>query len=133
MPEIAPMPSITALYAGLLGLMNVVLGFLVGRYRGGENAVSVGDGGRQEVLVGMRRHANFVEWTPMALILIALLEMNRVGDTPVHALGAALVVCRASHAFGMQADGSNGLFRGIGAIGTVLISVIASIWAITLF
>ena len=132
MPEIAPMPSITALYAGLLGLMSVVIGFAVGRYRG-PDGVSIGDGGRPEILVGMRRHANFVEWTPMAVILIGLLEMNRVDDTTLHAMGAVLVVARAAHAFGMQADGSNQIFRAIGAIGTVLLTVVASIWAITVF
>ncbi len=72
MPELVAMPQITALYAGLLGLMAVVLSILVGRYRAptADRRVSIGDGGRPEVLVAMRRHANFVEFVqPSPLIL----------------------------------------------------------------
>ena len=56
MPELVAMPQITALYAGLLGLLAVVLSILVGRYRGpsADRRVSIGDGGRPEVLVAMR-------------------------------------------------------------------------------
>lgn len=133
MPPFVPMPTITALYAGLLGLLSIVLGVLIGRLRGGPDGVSIGDGGKHEVLVGMRRHANFVEWTPMALILIALLEMNRIPSNAVHALGIALVLFRSSHAFGMRADGSHALFRTIGAAGTALLTAVASIWAITTY
>ena len=52
MPELVAVPQITALYAGLLGLMAVVLSILVGRYRAPTAArrVSIGDGGRPEVL-----------------------------------------------------------------------------------
>ena len=134
MPEIVAMPNITALYAGLLGLMAMVLSFLVGRYRApGEEGVSFGDGGRLEVLVAMRRHANFVEYVPLILILLALLEMNKVSETAIHVMGAALVLVRASHAWGMHPDDSRGIFRGIGAGGTAIILVVSSIWAITVF
>jgi len=133
MPDLVPMPSITALYAGLLGLMSIAIGFAVGRLRGQADGVSVGDGGNHAILVGMRRHANFVEWTPMAVILIALLEMNKIPANYIHILGATLVAARASHAFGMQTDGSNGIFRSIGAIGTLLVTLVASITAITAF
>ncbi len=134
MPEFVAMPHITALYAGLLGLMAMVLSFLVGRYRApGEDGVSFGDGGRLEVLVAMRRHANFVEYVPLLLILIALLEMNKVDGTVIHVMGTVLVVARACHAWGMQPDNSRGVFRGIGAGGTALLLVVASIWAITVY
>lgn len=131
MPELFPLPSITALYAGLLGLLSIVIGFAVGRMRGGEGGVSIGDGGRHDVLVGMRRHANFAEWTPMALLLILLLELNRAPDGAIHGLGAALVLARAAHAYGMRADGSNGVFRAAGAATTALVTLVASIWALT--
>jgi hypothetical protein len=54
------MPTITPLYAGLLGLMSIALAFMAGRLR--ESAkISIGDGGNTELLLAMRRHANFVE------------------------------------------------------------------------
>ena len=133
MPEFVPMPTTTALYAGVLGLMSIAIGFAVGRLRGGEDGVLIGDGGRHDVLVGMRRHANFVEWTPMTLLLIALLEMNKVPANTIHIMGIALVAARASHAIGMQANGSKRILRMIGAASTTIILLVASIWAISIY
>lgn len=45
-----------------------------------------------ELLLAMRRHANFIEFVPLALVLIAMLELNGVSTTASHALGAGLVV-----------------------------------------
>lgn len=126
------MPVITALYAGLLGLLSVVVAAGVGRARV-RTGVSVGDGGHPEVVAAMRRHANFVEYVPLALILIALLELNGVGGTAIHALGTTLLVARIFHAIGYRADESLNAFRSIGAIGSWLVTVVGSIWAITLF
>lgn len=133
MPDLSPMPHVTALYAGLLGLIATVISFMVGRLRGGPDGVSIGDGGRIELIAAMRRHANFVEVVPLALILIGLLEMNRVGDGVIHALGATLVVGRISHAYGFRADGSQAIFRTIGAVLSLLVSVVASVWAISVY
>ena len=132
MPDFVPMPTTTALYAGILGLLSIVLGVLVGRLRGADG-VSVGDGGRQDILVGMRRHANFVEWTPQALLLIGLLEMNKVSVSTIHIFGCVLVVARISHAIGMRADGSNTLFRAAGAVSTVILTLVLSVWAISIY
>lgn len=126
------MPAITAFYAGLLGLLSIAIAIAVGRVRGNAN-VSVGDGGNLEVIAAMRRHANFVEFVPMTLILIALLELNGVGDSAIHGLGAVLLVARLSHAFGYRADESFGAFRSIGAIGSTLALLVASVWSIIVF
>ena len=131
MPEIVAMPTTTALYAGILGLMAFVISAAAGRLRGGENGVALGDGGRKDVLVAMRRHANFVETVPLVLILMALLEMNRVGANVIHGIGIVVVVSRACHAFGMRGDGENNALRGIGAGGTALATIVASVWAIS--
>ena len=125
------MPVITALYAGILGLMSIVLALGAGSLRG-KLKVSIGDGGHPELLLAMRRHGNFVEFVPLALILIGLLEMNGVGATAIHALGAALVLARVCHATGLKADTLAGPTRAIGAVGTMLVVVVASVWAITL-
>lgn len=126
------MPVITALYAGILGLMSIALAFPAGSLRG-KLQVSVGDGGHPELLLAMRRHGNFVEYVPLALILIGLLELNGVTGTAIHAFGAGLVVARICHAVGLKADTVNSVPRGIGAGGTALITIVASAWAITLF
>ena len=126
------MLKITALYAGILGLMAIGLSALPGRMRG-KLKISVGDGGNSELLLAMRRHANFVEYVPLALILIGLLEMNNVTPVAIHALGAGLVLVRLSHAFGLKPDTVGNPGRFVGAAGTALITVVASIWAITIF
>lgn len=126
------MPHITILYAGLLGVLSLVLSFFAGSMRG-KTGVSIGDGGKIELLLAMRRHANFVEYVPLALILIMLLEMNGVGATAIHSLGAALVVCRIAHAVGLKADTMQGMGRLIGAAGTALVTLVASVWAIVIY
>ena len=125
------MPTITCLYAGILGLISFVLAFQAGRLRG-KTKISIGDGGNQELLLAMRRHANFIEFVPLTLILIALLEMNGVAALAIHALGAALVIFRIFHATGLKATIS-GAGRAIGALGSTLVLAVASIWAIVSF
>jgi hypothetical protein len=61
MSEITTMPSITSLYAGVLGLIWIVIAVQAGRLRGGPDGVLIGDGGKIELISAMRRHANFVE------------------------------------------------------------------------
>ena len=125
-------PVTTALYAGILGLMAIVLGFLPGSIRG-RKKISIGDGGDPGLLLAMRRHGNFVEWVPLTLIVIALLELGGVGAGAIHGLGASLVVCRIAHASALKADTIEGIGRLIGAGGSTLVLLIASVWAIVLY
>jgi len=126
------MPEITVLYAGLLGLMSLVISFKAGSLRGKLN-VSIGDGGHQELLLAMRRHANFVEYVPLTLLVIALLEMNGGPLLATHILCAGLVVSRTAHAVGLKADTMQGAGRIIGAGGTALVLLVASVWAIVVY
>jgi uncharacterized membrane protein YecN with MAPEG domain len=118
------MPVVTALYAGLVGLTAIAIAFRAGSLRGKLN-VSLGDGGSRDLLLAMRRHANFAEWVPLALILIALLELNGVSTRAIHALGAALLVSRISPALGSRAETMQGAGRLVGAAGTALVTLVA--------
>ena len=120
---------ITALYAGILGVMSIVLAFGAGSLRG-KTGISIGDGGNTQLLLAMRRHGNFVEYVPMALILIGLLEVAGVSNLAIHILGAGLVVARVFHAVGLKADTIENISRAVGAAGTALVILVASIWAI---
>jgi uncharacterized membrane protein YecN with MAPEG domain len=126
------MPVITAFYAGLLGLIGIIVGFRCGRLRAQLN-VPVGDGGDRGLLLAMRRHANFTEWVPLALILITLLEMDGVSRYAIHVLGAGLVITRVVHAMGLKADTLTNPARLVGAGGTAVITLVASIWNIVVF
>ncbi len=123
------MPTTTAFYAGLLGLVAIALGVQAGRLRGRLN-ISIGDGGNPELLLAMRRHANFAEWVPLALVLVLLMELNDASGFWLHLLGVTLVAARCAHAFGLQADSIQGKGRAFGAGGTLLVVVIASLWLI---
>ena len=126
------MPVTTALYAGLLGLVSLGISFMAGSLRG-KTKISIGDGGNQEMLLAMRRHGNFVEYVPLLLILIAFIEMRGASTTAIHVMGGLLIVFRLAHAVGLKADTIEGLGRLVGAAGTALLTLVASIWAIVTF
>jgi len=123
------MPMVTALYAGILGLMAIAVAFPAGSLRGKLN-IPIGDGGNMELIRCMRRQANFIEWVPLVLILIGLLEMSGVSKTAIHVLGAGLVVARVCHALDFRANTMQAPGRAFGAAGSALITVVASIWLI---
>ena len=66
---------ITALYAGVLALIVGVLGFQVGSTRS-RVGISILHGDDMDLAEKIRRHANFTENVPLALILMAVLELN---------------------------------------------------------
>lgn len=90
----------TALYAGLCGLMLFALSVRVIRGRKARS-LPMGDGGDEALVRLVRAHANFCEYVPLALILIAAVELAGYPAWLVHVLGAALVAGRLSHAWSM--------------------------------
>jgi len=126
------MPEITVLYAGLLGVMSLLISFKAGSLRG-KLGVSIGDGGHQELLLAMRRHGNFVEYVPLTLLIIALLEMNGGPPLAIHLLAGGLILFRFAHAVGLKADTMAGAGRFIGAAGTALVLLVASLWSVVVF
>ncbi len=118
---------VTPLYAGLLGLMLLVLSALVSRQRL-RHKVSIGDGDVPSVRAAMRVQANFVEYVPLALILLVLLELSRHSLYVLHALGIALVLGRALHAYGLtKRPGGRSFGRGVGILLTWITILVASV------
>ena len=115
---------ITALYAALLTVVAIVLTQFVGRARLGAG-VSLGDGGHSALLVAMRRHANFTEHVPLVLLLLAIIELNGAGPVLLHSLGLALLASRIIHPFGLHYEQMRSSARLIGALGTLIVSVVA--------
>lgn len=89
---------ITTLYAGALALVLMVLSIRVIQARGATK-VFMGDGGNELMIRRMRGQANFVEYVPMALILLGLLEYRGTAAWLLHALGATLLVARLLHGY----------------------------------
>jgi hypothetical protein len=115
----------TALYAGLLALLIQYLGGSVGATRG-RLKIPLGDGGNPELIVKNRRHMNAVENVPLALILLALVELNGAPKPWIHVMGAALLVARIVHPFGLKIDNMNEPARIFGAAVTALVMVAAA-------
>ena len=119
---------ITLLYAGILGLLAVLLANLVLYVR---LRASTQPPWRADAT--MRVQANFVENVPMALLLLFLLEQAGLAATALHAFGSALVACRVLHAWGMSRNAGANYPRLIGAQGTFLLLSIMGMAAIYLW
>lgn len=91
---------VTPLYAGALALWFLVLTWRVVRRRRG--GIYLGDGGDQSLLRVIRGHANFAEYVPLALLLMAMLEAGRLSIYVLHALGIALLVGRLLHGYALS-------------------------------
>lgn len=114
------MVPITAIYAAILAILGVILGERIGLLRL-KTKISLGDGGNAEIFVRNRQHMNFVENVPMALILIALVELNGAAPTFIHALGGTLLVGRLIHPFGLSTERLMHPARGVGTVLTLLV------------
>lgn len=126
------MVPITAFYTGILALILVGLALPIGqaRLRAG---VSILHGEDMTLATRIRRHANFTESVPLALILLAALELNGAGAGLVHGLGATLVVARIAHPLGLHHDNLRHPLRAVGAGLTTLVTLVAAIVAIWRF
>jgi len=128
--HIAAAPQITLIIAAALGLLNVWLGVRVVRDRF-SNKVSLGDGDMPLIRARMRAHANFNEYVPIALILMALVEMNVGGSRWLWGIGALLVVARVLHPFGLERPAPNP-YRMLGAVLTFASLLLLIGWAVAI-
>lgn len=97
---------VTAIAASVLGLLYVRLSLVVIGFRR-KHDVSVGDGGHDDLLRAIRAQANLAEYAPIALILIACLELNQTPTWITAVLAAAFVVGRILHPIGMKTTKSS--------------------------
>lgn len=105
--------QVTSLYAGLLALMFVTLSVRVIAVRRTAK-ISFGDTGNRELLRRIRVHANFAEYVPFGLILLALAELQHWPPALLHFLGACLLAGRLVHSFGVGREPELPLTRVIG-------------------
>jgi uncharacterized protein len=102
--------------------MRIVLGRLRGK-------VMMGDGGDSRLAAGMRAHANFVEYAPFVLILMGLIELGGGSSFWLLGLGAAFILVRIGHGWGMMRPAPN-IGRAVGAMGTWAILALLAGWGI---
>lgn len=88
----------------------------------------MGDGGDEDLARRVRAHGNFIEYAPLALLLMSFAEAVTYPAWLVHGLGIALVVGRAAHAWSMTAQ--NIAARTVGMMLTFLVLGLASVLVI---
>ena len=101
---------VTPLYTGLLVLWFVVLSARVANIR--RRGISFGDNGDAAITRVVRAQGNFAEYVPLALLLLAILELallmmgflevNRFSIYWLHALGIVLLVARLLHGLALS-------------------------------
>lgn len=94
------MLPVTSLLTGAAALFLVLLSFPVANHRRA-NRLSAGDGGDEAFNRKVRAQGNFIEYVPLAIIAIGLLEMNGFPQIWVCAFAAMLAAARVLHAIGL--------------------------------
>ena len=123
-------PAITALYAGLLGLLYLVLCWQVVDHRR-KGKVGIGTGGNPDLERAIRVHGNFAEYVPLFLVLLLLAELNGAAAWPLHALGGVFLASRIGHAYGLSRSGGVSRGRLYGTLFTwiaLLAAAVLNLW-----
>jgi uncharacterized membrane protein YecN with MAPEG domain len=124
------MPTITLLFASLHALLLLALLVPISRHRH-HHRIGLGDGGDGLLLRKIRVHANFIEHVPLALLMLALLELAGLWPPMLWVCGGALLLGRVMHAVGMSRHPgySFGRFWGTAITWSVLLAMaLAGCW-----
>lgn len=123
---------ITALYAGVLALFGVFLTISVIRTRFAEK-IPFGDGKSDLLMRKRTAHSNFMETTPIFLILMLSIEIQgALSLYVIHALGVLFVLARAVHVKGIM-NKKSGNFRVIGMAGSLSAIIIAALLCLWIY
>lgn len=108
------MPKITLLFASLHVLLMLALAARVVGHRRALK-IGIGDGGDTRLARKVRAHGNFIEYVPVALLMLGLLELSGLGAPWLWGLGGTLLLARVLHAYGLSrhAGISPGRFWGV--------------------
>ena len=76
-------------------------------------------------------HGNFTEYVPLALLLLALLEITGVGRQWIFTGGALLLLGRVLHAWGLGRHAGTSVGRFVGMVLTMVVlgsAAVAALW-----
>lgn len=106
---------VTSLYAALLALLLMLLSARVSLLRRATGTF-FGSGEDPRLLRAIRAQGNFVEYAPMALLLLLLLEARDLPTGLLHILGGAILGGRALHALGISPEPERLILRQLGMV-----------------
>ncbi len=126
--------EITSMVASILAIIMFPLTLQVsirraalGKAANDLTAIVFGDGNDETLRRRNRAFGNFIEYVPMCLIMLALIEIGGASETILWLVGGLLVVGRIIHALGMLYT-SHPAPRGIAMFMTYASFLIPAIW-----
>lgn len=119
----------SSLYFGLAALLLVALSVQVIRLRY-RYRTEIGDGGHAELARAIRAHANFIEYVPLALLVILMADLLGHAKWTVHGMGIALVIGRVAHAYGFTTGKGPNLGRRLGVTLTMFVLIAGAVSAL---
>lgn len=108
---------IVSIAAALLAFLFIFLSFQVIGVRKARR-VAIGTSNDPELERAVRVQANFAEYVPFALVLLALCAWRGLPDWLLGLLAGALVIGRVLHAYGMSQTVEDFRFRTAGMLAT---------------
>lgn len=123
-------PRISLFIAALHALVYLGLSLRVVLMRR-ERRIGLGSGGDETLSRRVRVHANFAEYVPLALLMLALLELCGAAPAMVWACGLGLLAGRVLHAAGLGASAGYSLGRFLGTaltLAVLLALALAGLW-----
>ena len=112
---------ITLTIAGAAAIVNIWLAVRIVMVRL-KAKVLIGDGGNALLTARMRAQSNYMEYTPLVLILIGLIELAKGTQTWLWAAGILYILGRIVHPFGMDKQTPHPL-RGVGILTTWIVLI----------
>ena len=117
---------IVPIFSSFFAVLFVLLSINVIKERR-KHKVGIGTGRNKSVERAMRVHANFAEYVPFALLLMALLELNKANSLLLIGLCSVLLVGRLVHAFGVSMENERFAYRVSGMVMTFTVILIAGV------
>lgn len=124
-----PIFAITGFYAAVFALFLVPITITVGLRRDRIKIFS-GDGGDEVLNRRIRAHGNFLEYVPLGLLLIALVEASGAAAPLVHALGASFLLFRLMH-YGTLIVRPLAITRQISMLGTIGLFLVSGLYLLS--
>ena len=121
---------ITLTIAGAAAIVNIWLAIRIVTLRV-KAKILIGDGGNALLATRMRAQLNYMEYTPLVLILIGLIEFARGTHTWLWAAGIIYIIGRILHPFGMDKQTPHPL-RAAGILTTWIVLIGLAGYAISI-
>ena len=121
---------VTLTIAGAAAILNIWLAIRIVVLRLKAKTL-IGDGGDPLLAARMRAQLNFIEYTPIVLILIAVIELASGTQRWLWVVGIIYILGRVLHAFGLDKQTANPL-RAVGIVSTWISLLVLAGYALTI-